>query len=129
MALRVSHTTINCLDAFGLSEWWKELLGYTDVRGDPNRPGDAECMIVDPASGHQLLFIEVDAVQGPVGRVHLDLMSADRRRDDEVERVRALGGAEVADRRLPDGSGWVVFADPAGNEFCVVRSEAERLPD
>ncbi|MCM0620072.1 hypothetical protein M8330_07150 [Nocardioides sp. BSK12Z-4] len=29
------------------------------------------------------------------------------------------------DRRLPDGTGWVVLADPEGNEFCVLRSEEE----
>ena len=32
----------------------------------------------------------------------------------------------VADRRQPDGTGWVVLADPEGNEFCVERSAAER---
>jgi hypothetical protein len=25
-----------------------------------------------------------------------------------------------------DGTGWVVLADPAGNEFCVERGAAER---
>lgn len=29
------------------------------------------------------------------------------------------------DRRRPDGPGWVVLADPEGNEFCILRSEAE----
>jgi hypothetical protein len=24
------------------------------------------------------------------------------------------------------GSGWVVLADPEGNEFCILRSSAER---
>lgn len=126
MSLRISHTTINCTDAFELSEWWKELLGDTDLPGDPNRPGDQECMIVDPVSGHRLLFIEAEELQDPAGRVHFDVASADRRRDDEVERVRALGAVEVADQRRPDGSGSVVFTDPAGNRFCVVRSGAER---
>ncbi len=32
----------------------------------------------------------------------------------------------MADRRNADGSGWVVLADPEGNEFCVERSDAER---
>jgi hypothetical protein len=31
----------------------------------------------------------------------------------------------VADRRNPDGTGWVVLADPEGNEFCILRSETE----
>ncbi|HEY2791615.1 MAG TPA: VOC family protein, partial [Micromonosporaceae bacterium] len=36
------------------------------------------------------------------------------------------GATVVADRRNPDGGGWVVLADPEGNEFCILRSEAER---
>jgi hypothetical protein len=32
----------------------------------------------------------------------------------------------VADRRNPDGTGWMVLADPEGNHFCIVRSDAER---
>jgi len=31
-----------------------------------------------------------------------------------------------ADVHRPDGTGWVVLADPEGNEFCVLRSQAER---
>ncbi|MDQ1602102.1 MAG: hypothetical protein QOD68_3576 [Actinomycetota bacterium] len=28
--------------------------------------------------------------------------------------------------RNADGTGWAVLADPEGNEFCVLRSAAER---
>ncbi len=126
MAVRISHTTFNCRDAFELSAWWKQLLGYTDVPGDPNEPGHEQCMIVDPNGDHRLLFIEVDELQDPIGRVHLDLAPTDRRRDEEVERIRSHGAIEVEDRRNPDGSGWVVFADPVGNRFCIVRSDEER---
>ena len=59
-------------------------------------------------------------------RVHLDLVPTDRTRDEEVERVLALGAAVVDDQRKPDGTGWVVFADPEGNELCILRSDAER---
>ena len=123
---RVSHTTFNCENAFELSEWWKQVLDYVDVEGDPNEPGDEECMIVDPTTGHRLLFIEVEILQEPAGRVHLDLAPTDRSRDHEVERILALGARSVADRRNPDGTGWVVLADPSGNCFCIVRSSAER---
>lgn len=129
MTSRVSHTTFNCLDAFTLSEWWKGVLGYVDVPGDPNEAGDEECMILDPATGHRLLFIEVEELQDPVGRVHLDLAPTDRRRDDEVERLLAVGATQIADRRNPDGTGWVVLADPDGNHFCVLRSDEERRSD
>ena len=83
-------------------------------------------MILDPATGHRLLFIETGDVKDGKNRVHLDLAPTDRTRDEEVERVIALGAALVADRRNADGTGWVVFADPEGNEFCVLRSDAER---
>ncbi len=126
MASRVSHTTINCTDAFELSEWWKEFLGYRDIEGDPNEAGDEECMIVDPHTGHRLLFIEVDRLQGPVGRFHLDLAPTDRRRDEEIQRALELGATTVADHRYPDGTGWMVMADPAGNLFCILRSDEER---
>ncbi|MGO1727578.1 VOC family protein [Glutamicibacter ardleyensis] len=37
----------------------------------------------------------------------------------------SLGASEVADLRHLDGTGWVVLADPEGNEFCILRSDAE----
>ena len=64
----------------------------------------------------------------PGKRIHLDLEPTDRTRDEEVDRVLALGATQVADMRNADGSGWVVLADPEGNLFCVLRSAAEREP-
>jgi catechol 2,3-dioxygenase-like lactoylglutathione lyase family enzyme len=126
MTCRVSHTSFNCRDAFALSTWWKQVLGYIDVPDDPNEPGDEECMIVDPSTGHQLLFIEVGDLADVGGRVHLDLAPMGRRRDDEIERVLALGAEQIADRRNPDGTGWMVLADIEDNQFCIVRSDEER---
>jgi hypothetical protein len=37
-----------------------------------------------------------------------------------------LGATPLDDRRRPDGTGWLVLADPEGNEFCILRSDAER---
>lgn len=123
----VSHTTVDCGNAYELSEWWKQLLGYVDIEGDPNLPGHQECMIRDPGTGHRILFIEVPEAKSVKNRVHFDLRPRSGSRDDELERVRALGATEVADHRgeYGPGSGWVVFADPEGNEFCILRSEAE----
>ncbi len=128
MTSRVSHTSFNCRDAHTLSTWWKPVLGYTDVPGDPNEPGDEECMILDPSTGHRLLFIEVADLADVGGRLHLDLAPTDRPRDDEIERVLNLGAEQIADRRNPDGTGWMVLADIEGNQFCIVRSDAERQP-
>ena len=132
MAAFVSHTTIDCADAFALSEWWKGVLGYVDVEGDPNQPGHAECMIRDAVTNHHLLFIEVPDARDPEqtngrNRFHLDLRPRDRTRDEELELLLAHGATAVADLRGKDGpgTGWVVLADPEGNQFCVLRSLAE----
>ena len=43
-----------------------------------------------------------------------------RTREQEVERILALGASQLADHRRPDGSGWITLADPEGNEFCIL---------
>ncbi|MFC8734495.1 VOC family protein [Luteimicrobium sp. NPDC057192] len=123
----VAHTAVDCRDAYALSAWWKQVLGYVDLEDDPNLPGHEECMIRDPETGHRLLFIEVPEAKATKNRLHLDLRPRAGSRDDEVERVVGLGAVVVADRRgiHGPGTGWVVLADPEGNEFCVLRSEAE----
>lgn len=127
MTVYVSHTTIDCSNAYELSEFWKGILGYEDIADDPNEPGDAECMIRDPANGHQLLFIEVPEPKSEKNRVHLDVRPRERTRDEELDRLLGAGATIVADHRgiYGPGSGWVVLADPEGNEFCILRSDAE----
>ena len=128
MTSLISHTSVDCADAFALSEWWKQVLGYVDIDGDPNEPGHEECMIRSAETGHQLLFIEVPDARQVKNRLHFDLRPADGTRDEEVARLLAIGATQVDDQRevRGDGTGWVVLADPEGNEFCVLRSDAER---
>lgn len=123
----IAHTTVDCANAYELAHWWKRLLGYVDLPDDPNAPGHEECMIQRSDGGHRVLFIEVpDAKQGK-NRLHFDLRPEERTRDEEVEWAISLGATQVADLRgiYGPGSGWVVLADPEGNEFCILRSEAE----
>jgi predicted enzyme related to lactoylglutathione lyase len=126
MAVRISHTTIDARDAYRQSVWWGELLGFAEDPDDPNLPGHEENMIFSPDRSTRLLFIDVPEDKQVKNRIHFDLVPTDRTRDEEVERVVGLGATLVADRRNPDGSGWVVLADPEGNELCILRSEAER---
>ena len=53
-------------------------------------------------------------------RVHLDLTSRAEDRDQEIERLLALGARRV-DIGQTGAESWTVLADPEGNEFCVVR--------
>jgi hypothetical protein len=128
MSSRVSHTTVDCANAYVLSEWWKTVLDYVDVEDDPNEPGHEECMILSRDRSHRLLFIEVPEVKTIKNRMHLDLVPVEGRRDQELARLVSLGAVEVADHRgiHGPGTGWVVLADPEGNEFCILRSPAER---
>ena len=126
MTALISHTSFDSIDAFAQSVFWCAVLGFRDDPEDPNRPGDEECMIFSADGSRRLLFIEVPDAKQVKNRVHLDLKPAEGTRDRELARLLELGAREVADRRMADGTGWVVLADPEGNEFCILRSDAER---
>ena len=128
MTSYIAHTVVDCANAYELSTWWKQVLGYVDVPDDPNEPGHPECMIQSPSGDHGLLFIEVPDVKTVKNRLHVDLRPRDGTRDEEAARLVGMGAREIADHRdhYGPGVGWVVLADPEGNEFCVLRSDAER---
>ncbi|MGH3487337.1 MAG: VOC family protein [Actinopolymorphaceae bacterium] len=122
MASLVRHITIDCADAYRLASFWAEVL--ESAVSDEDQPGDPEALV--SSNGAALLFVTVPERKSAKNRVHLDLEPHDRSRDEEVERLLALGATLVADHRVPDGRGWVTLADIEGNEFCVERSTAER---
>lgn len=127
MTSRVSHTSIDCRNAYELSEWWRQVLDYIDVEDDPNEPGHEECMILARDGGHHVLFIEVPEAKSVKNRIHFDLRPTDRTQQEEVDRLAAIGATILADRRgqYGPGTGWVTMADPEGNEFCVLRGDGE----
>ncbi|RYJ30370.1 hypothetical protein CU044_1105 [Streptomyces sp. L-9-10] len=122
MTSLVRHITIDCGDTYTLGNFWGKVLGAS--LADDDQPGDSEALLV--SEGGTLLFIQVPEGKSAKNRVHLDLQPQDRTRDEEVDRLLALGATLVDDHRRPDGTGWVTLADPEGNEFCVERSAAER---
>ncbi|MFB7516112.1 VOC family protein [Streptomyces sp. NPDC056144] len=122
MSSLVRHVTIDCADPHALATFWAAALG-SQVSEDDN-PGDDEALVESAGAG--LLFIRVPEPKALKNRVHLDLQPQDRTRDEEVERLLALGATLLDDRREPDGTGWATLGDPEGNEFCVERSAAER---
>jgi Glyoxalase-like domain len=87
------------------------------------RLGRGLCLITSRDRGQLLLFITVPDGKTLKNRVHLDLRPVDRTREQEVERILALGAAQLADHRRPDGSGWITLADPEGNEFCILSKD------
>ena len=123
MTCRISHTSVDSRNAYTQSVWWGRLLNMSEVPDDPNEPGHEECMILSRDGQTRILFIEVPEGKEVKNRLHFDLRPTDGTREQEVERVLSLGATQVADLRRPDGGGWVVLADPEGNEFCILREE------
>jgi catechol 2,3-dioxygenase-like lactoylglutathione lyase family enzyme len=123
---RISHTSVDARDAYAQSVWWADVLGMREDPEDPNEPGHEECMLFSTDGRTRLLFIEVPEGRTVKNRLHLDLRPVEGSRDEEVARLLGLGAQQVADHRTPDGRGWVTLADPEGNEFCVLRGDAEQ---
>ena len=67
----------------------------------------------------RLVFVTVPEPKAAKNRVHLDLLPTEGDQANEIERFCGLGASIVDDRRELEPGGWVVFADPEGNEFCL----------
>ena len=125
MASSLRNITVDCTDALKLARFWAQVLGWNVYHDD-----DPEVLVAPefPPSreGPTMLFIPVPEPRSTKNRMHVDLQPCDRTRDDEVERLVALGAAVIEDHRTEEGLGWVWMADPEGNDFCVERGAAER---
>ena len=119
MASRASNFCIDAADPWGQTLWWSKVLeDFTLPAGDDQGWDDDECGLVGPDDRY-LLFLRVPEAKAVKNRMHLCLRPTDRSRDEEVERILALGATMYDDRRDGD-RGWAVLADPEGNEFCVL---------
>lgn len=123
MTAFIRNVSFDCLDAYALAQFWSAVVGHP-VNPD-SAPGDAEVVVEQP-DGPRLFFQAVTDAKTVKNRVHVCLQPDDRDRDAEVDRLVTLGAKVHEDHRTPAGDGWVVLLDPAGNEFCMTRSAAER---
>ena len=118
----VENLIIDCANPYELAKFWSEVVGKPV--DDEDEPGDPEAL-VPLGNGVRLFFNQVPEVKTIKNRLHLCLVP-DVARDVEVERLLKLGATMLADRRKPDGKGWAVLGDLEGNEFCILRSAAEK---
>ena len=84
MTARLSHVTTDCRDAYALSVFWSQVLGWSEDPDDPNEPGHEECMIFGPDGVQRLLFIEVPEPKSVKNRLHLDLEPVEGSRDERT---------------------------------------------
>jgi hypothetical protein len=126
MTVKIHNITVDARDAYAQSLWWTRVTDWQEAPDDPNLPEHTHCWIGPGPGQTGLLFINVPEGKSVKNRIHFDVQPVDRTRDEEVEWLTRIGASIVDDHRQPDGKGWVVMADPEGNEFCVERSQAER---
>ncbi|MGY0234060.1 VOC family protein [Longispora urticae] len=122
MTFSVRNIAFDCSDPYRMAVFWSQAFGLELTEWD--QPGSPVAMVCPPGSP-VFYFAQVPESKSGKNRVHVCL-TPELARDGEVDRLLALGATVVADRRDSDGGGWAVLADPEGNEFCLLRSEAER---
>ncbi|WUW21081.1 VOC family protein [Streptomyces sp. NBC_01463] len=111
----IAAVVVECAEPRAMARFWGEAVDWTvhEETDDHARLRSAEGV------GPYLEFVRTSEEDAVWTRVHLDVLPY--RGDDreaEVARLKALG-ARTADVGQGDVS-WVVLADPAGNEFCVL---------
>ncbi len=116
MPLEWEQVVVDAADPAALGHWWATALDWVVVNDA------AEEFEIRPAPDRLpgLLFVPVEEARTVKNRLHPDFRPVDR--DAEVERLVALGAVRVD---VGQGDvGWVVLADPEGNEFCVLGGRA-----
>ncbi|WP_152363610.1 VOC family protein [Microlunatus speluncae] len=137
--------TFDCGDPGAVAGFWAEALGYElaapppgfdsweaalDAMGVPEDQRNNASAVIDPAgTGPRLFFQRVPEGKTAKNRVHLDVRAAPGLEGDErmaaleaeCERLVALGAQrrERHEPAPPMSGGFIVMADPEGNEFCL----------
>ena len=121
MASRFAQLTIDADNVPVVAQFWAEVLGYRPVIGED---GSAKLSPPDraPADAATVWIQHTTDKKQSKNRAHPDLRPPDDDVDGEVDRLIALGARRVDIGQSPDDP-YVVLADPAGNEFCVLRRE------
>jgi len=116
MPVRLHHVVVDTHDLPRLARFWTQALGWTVLSERENEivigPDDEA-----PVGMKHMPVADAKTVKN---RVHLDLTTSADDRDQEIERLIALGARRV-DIGQTGAESWTVLADPEGNEFCVVR--------
>ena len=114
----ILNVTFDCHDPHTVSRFWSAVTGYS--LEEVKTPGNDYWVASGPdEKSPRLVFVSVPENKMVKNRVHLDLIPMERDQQTELDRILGLGATIVDDRRALRPGGWVVLADPEGNEFCV----------
>ncbi len=143
--MREVQVTFDCADPDGLCRFWAEVLGYQQqpppqgfdswdafldaVGVPPEQRNDRSAAVPVEGVGPRLFFQRVPEGKTAKNRVHLDVRAAPGLKGEErmaalekeAERLVGLGATRQqrfeAEGQMSDG--FIVMADPEGNEFCL----------
>jgi predicted enzyme related to lactoylglutathione lyase len=119
MTIRFRQWTLDVHDVERMSHFWSQALGY---RTDPAKDGTS-VHLRPPNNQKDLLSVwlqPTNAAKTGKNRDHPDLIVEDENLDTEVQRLIGLG-ARHCDIGQRGDEGFIVLADPEGNEFCLLR--------
>jgi predicted enzyme related to lactoylglutathione lyase len=118
MDIRIQCLCIDTADPAKIASFWESALGWRRTWEEE----DQVCL--EPPEGSRedgivpdLIFLKVPEGKTVKNRLHLDLRPADQ--SAEVARLEALGARQI-NVGQGESVGWVVMADPDGNEFDVL---------
>ncbi|MDQ2811721.1 MAG: VOC family protein [Actinomycetota bacterium] len=121
MSSSVLNVTFDCSDAASVAHFWAEVTRWSCA--EHQTPGNTFWVVSEPdGAGPRLVFVTVREAKTVKNRVHLDLVP-DGSQAGELARLESLGARVIDDRRHMTPGGWVVLADPEGNEFDLESDE------
>lgn len=134
MALKWYTVVVDCTDPQAQARWWAEVLDWVIVYDTedevvliPQHALEEEGPVADLDTwmrrGQGLVFVPVPEGKQVKNRLHIDLAPhSSQDREAEIQRLLDLGARLVDVGQDPADVTWSVFADPEGNEFCVLSS-------
>lgn len=122
MPVRISCVCIDAVDPRPVADFWAAVLGW-DIVED----GDEGISLASSTGDLPTLdILPVPEAKRVKNRLHLDVRADGTSYEAEVERLEGLGARRVDVGQGPDVT-WVVFADPEGNEFCLLRRTVQEV--
>ena len=117
----ILNVTFDCSDAASVAQFWGQVTRWPC--SEELMPGNPFWVVGAPDGvGPRLVFVNVPEPKTVKNRVHLDLVP-NGSQAQELARIESLGGRVIDDRRQATPGGWVVMADPEGNEFDLETGE------
>ena len=122
MPVRISCVCIDAVEPRPVADFWAAVLGWEVVEDS-----DEGISLASPGRDLPTLdILPVPEAKQVKNRLHLDLRADEASSDAEAERLDSLGARRVDIGQGPDVT-WVVFADPEGNEFCLLRRTIQEI--